>query len=168
FPPGSGGDLAAAPAAGAAGGGGPGRAPAPGRAGRGDGSAGGRVSRRGVIRRAKTKERARRGGIVEFYSFHPMPWPYLAPDFVERYPSSWVTYSNAEFDPERGHALYNRYLDELELADRLGFDGVCVNEHHQTAYGLMPAPNIIAAMLTQRVKRAKIALLGNALPLHDH
>ena len=105
---------------------------------------------------------------MEFYSFHLMPWPYLPPDFVERYPSAWVTYSNAHFDPEQGHALYNRYLDELELADRLGFDGVCVNEHHQTAYGLMPAPNIIAAMLTQRVKRAKIALLGNALPLRDH
>ena len=105
---------------------------------------------------------------MEFYAFHLMPWPYLSPDFVERHPSSWVTYTNADYDPTRGHALYNLYLDELEYADALGFDGVCVNEHHQTAYGLMPAPNIIAAMLTHRVKRAKIALLGNALPLRDH
>ncbi|MBX5489756.1 MAG: LLM class flavin-dependent oxidoreductase [Chloroflexi bacterium] len=105
---------------------------------------------------------------MEFYSFHLMPWPYLAPDFVERHRSAWITLSNAEFDPVRGHALYARYLDELAYADALGFDGVCVNEHHQTAYGLMPAPNIIAAILTQRVKRARIAILGNALPLRDH
>ena len=34
--------------------------------------------------------------------------------------------------------LYPAIIDELELADQLGFDGICVNEHHQTAYGLMP------------------------------
>lgn len=105
---------------------------------------------------------------MEFYFFHLMPWPYLPEGFVEQHPSAWVTYSNGEFDPTKGHALYNRYLDELEYADALGFDGVCVNEHHQTAYGLMPAPNIIAAMLARRIKRAKIAILGNALPLRDH
>jgi alkanesulfonate monooxygenase SsuD/methylene tetrahydromethanopterin reductase-like flavin-dependent oxidoreductase (luciferase family) len=105
---------------------------------------------------------------VEFYFFHLMPWPYLPPDFVERHPSSWVTYSNEAFDPARGHHLYNRYLDELEYAETLGFDGICVNEHHQTAYGLMPAPNVIAAMLARRTSRARIAILGNAISLRDH
>ncbi len=42
-----------------------------------------------------------------------------------------------------------------------------MNEHHQNAYGTMPSPNIMAAVLTQRVKRAKIGIVGNALPLHD-
>jgi alkanesulfonate monooxygenase SsuD/methylene tetrahydromethanopterin reductase-like flavin-dependent oxidoreductase (luciferase family) len=105
---------------------------------------------------------------VEFYLFHLMPWPYLPPDFDERYPSAWVTCPNDLYDPERGNALYNRYLDELELGERLGFDGVCVNEHHQTAYGLMPAPNLIAAALVRRTSRVKIALMGNAVPLRDH
>jgi alkanesulfonate monooxygenase SsuD/methylene tetrahydromethanopterin reductase-like flavin-dependent oxidoreductase (luciferase family) len=40
-----------------------------------------------------------------------------------------------------------------------------VNEHHQNAYGLMPSPNIIAGMLARRTKNAKIAILGNGLPL---
>jgi alkanesulfonate monooxygenase SsuD/methylene tetrahydromethanopterin reductase-like flavin-dependent oxidoreductase (luciferase family) len=31
----------------------------------------------------------------------------------------------------------------------------------------MPSPNLMAAALTQRVKRAKIGIVGNALPLHD-
>jgi alkanesulfonate monooxygenase SsuD/methylene tetrahydromethanopterin reductase-like flavin-dependent oxidoreductase (luciferase family) len=42
-----------------------------------------------------------------------------------------------------------------------------VNEHHQTAYGLMPAPNVVAGMLVPRTK-GKIAILGNALSLRDH
>jgi len=105
---------------------------------------------------------------VEFHFFHLMPWPDLPDDFEQKHESAWVTYCNANFDPQRGHELYNRYLDELEYADELGFDGVCVNEHHQTAYGLMPAPNIIAATLARRTKRITIAILGNAIPLRDH
>ena len=64
-----------------------------------------------------------------------------------------------------GQKLYARYIGELELADQLGFDGICVNEHHQTAYGLMPAPNLIAAALARSTRQAKIAILGRALPL---
>jgi alkanesulfonate monooxygenase SsuD/methylene tetrahydromethanopterin reductase-like flavin-dependent oxidoreductase (luciferase family) len=105
---------------------------------------------------------------MEFHLFHLMPWPYLPDDFEEKHPSSWVTYSNANYDAVKGHELYNRYLDELEYAEELGFDGVCVNEHHQTAYGQMPAPNIIAATLARRTKRISIAILGNAIPLRDH
>lgn len=105
---------------------------------------------------------------MEFYAFHLMPWPHLPPNFRDNYDSAWVTLSNSVYDPEEGHKLYARYIDELVLAEETGFDGVCVNEHHQNAYGTMPAPNIIAAMLVQRTKRAKIAILGNALPLRDH
>jgi alkanesulfonate monooxygenase SsuD/methylene tetrahydromethanopterin reductase-like flavin-dependent oxidoreductase (luciferase family) len=105
---------------------------------------------------------------MQFYFFHLMPYPYLKPDYLETERSAWVTYSNRYYDPQVGHQLYNRYLDELEYADELGFDGICVNEHHQNAYGLMPSPNVMAAMLARRTKRAKIAILGNALPLRDH
>src|SRR5262249_43144215 len=45
------------------------------------------------------------------------------------------------------------------------FDGVCLNEHHQTPYGMMPIPGVLAGALTRSVKRAKIAILGRALPL---
>ena len=53
----------------------------------------------------------------------------------------------------------------MELADTLGFDGVCLNEHHQTAYGMMPIPGVLAGALARSVKRAKLAILGRALPL---
>ena len=104
---------------------------------------------------------------MQFYVFHLMPWPYLPPDFGETHDSAWVVCENELYDPIRGHEVYNRYLDELELADQLGFDGICVNEHHQNAYGNMPSPNLIAAALSRRTTRAKIAVLGNALPLYN-
>jgi alkanesulfonate monooxygenase SsuD/methylene tetrahydromethanopterin reductase-like flavin-dependent oxidoreductase (luciferase family) len=102
---------------------------------------------------------------MKSYFFHLMPWTDYPPDFDETYESSWVTFPNRFYDPVKGADLYHRYLDELEYADALGFDGICVNEHHQNAYGLMPSPNVVAGMLARRTRRAKIAILGNGLPL---
>jgi alkanesulfonate monooxygenase SsuD/methylene tetrahydromethanopterin reductase-like flavin-dependent oxidoreductase (luciferase family) len=104
---------------------------------------------------------------VKIFGFHLMPYQGLPQDHLESMDSTWVTLSNAVFDPARGHVLYQRYIDELVAYDRAGFDGVCVNEHHQTAYGLMPAPNVIAAVLIPQTS-CQIAILGNALPLRDH
>ena len=103
---------------------------------------------------------------MKFFFFHLMSWPYLPEDFERTHDSAWVWVPNSLFDPKRGPDLYREYIDTLAYADELGFDGVCVNEHHQTAYGLMPSPNLIAAALTQRTKRCKIAVIGNALPLY--
>jgi alkanesulfonate monooxygenase SsuD/methylene tetrahydromethanopterin reductase-like flavin-dependent oxidoreductase (luciferase family) len=105
---------------------------------------------------------------MKFYFFHLMPWVDLPEDYADTWDSAWVTIPNSLYKPEKGHELYNRYLDELEYADQLGFDGICVNEHHQTAYGLMPSPNLMAAALARRTSKSKIAILGNALSLRDH
>jgi alkanesulfonate monooxygenase SsuD/methylene tetrahydromethanopterin reductase-like flavin-dependent oxidoreductase (luciferase family) len=83
-------------------------------------------------------------------------------------PSSWVTLSNRHYDPEVGRVLYHQYLDQFERAEQLGWDGLCVNEHHQNCYGTMPSPNIMAAMLARRTTRARIAILGNGLPLREN
>ena len=105
---------------------------------------------------------------MQIFVFHLMPWPYLPDDFAATHDTAWVICENDLYDPARGQEVYNRYLDELELADQLGFDGVCVNEHHQNAYGLMPSPNIIAACLARRTSRVKLVILGNVLTLYDH
>ena len=101
------------------------------------------------------------------FAFHLMPWDRLPADFATKYESAWTWLPNSLYDPEHGHELYNRYLDELILADELGFDGVCVNEHHQNAYGTMPSPNLMGAILARQTKRVKIAVIGNALPLYN-
>ena len=98
------------------------------------------------------------------FSFHLMPYIGLDPAYEG---PAWVTCPNELYDPIIGRDLYNRYLDELLLAEELGFDGVCVNEHHQNAYGNMPSPNLIAAILARQTTRVKIAVVGNALPLYD-
>jgi alkanesulfonate monooxygenase SsuD/methylene tetrahydromethanopterin reductase-like flavin-dependent oxidoreductase (luciferase family) len=104
---------------------------------------------------------------VQYYFFHLMSWPFLPADFAQKHDSAWVWLSNDLYDPVKGHDLYQSYIDTLALGDDLGFDGICVNEHHQNAYGLMPSPNLIAAALTQRTKKAKIVVIGNALPLYN-
>jgi alkanesulfonate monooxygenase SsuD/methylene tetrahydromethanopterin reductase-like flavin-dependent oxidoreductase (luciferase family) len=101
------------------------------------------------------------------FAFHLMPWDRLPADFATKYESAWTWLPNSIYDPAHGHTLYNRYLDELCLADELGFDGVCVNEHHQNAYGTMPSPNLMGAILARQTKRVKIAVIGNALPLYN-
>jgi len=102
----------------------------------------------------------------QVFLFHLMSWPFLPREFAERYDSAWVWCPNSLYDPVQGHALYKEYLRTLAWAEELGFDGVCVNEHHQTAYGLMPSPNLIAAALTQLTQRIRIAVIGDALPLY--
>ena len=104
---------------------------------------------------------------MNHFLFHLMPYPHLPDDFEDHYDSAWVWVPNDLFDPDKAHTFYNEYLDQLVYAEQLGFDGVCVNEHHQNAYGLMPSPNIIAAMIAARTTRVKIAVVGNALPLYD-
>ncbi|MFO0964070.1 MAG: LLM class flavin-dependent oxidoreductase [Gemmataceae bacterium] len=104
---------------------------------------------------------------MKFYFFHLMPWPHLPADFDQKYDSAWIWLPNSLYDPVKGHELYQEYINTLAYADELGFDGVCVNEHHQNAYGLMPSPNVIAGALTQRTKNCRIAVIGNALPLYN-
>lgn len=104
---------------------------------------------------------------MQFFTFHLMPWDRLPDDFEQKWDSAWTWLPNTIFEPEHGGELYNRYLDELVYAEELGFDGVCVNEHHQNAYGTMPSPNLMAAILARQTKRVKIAVVGNALPFYN-
>jgi len=105
---------------------------------------------------------------MEVVLFHLMPYADLDLKAGREHGTVWVNLPNSNFDPVKGHKLYNRYLDELEYGEELGFDAIAVNEHHQTAYGLMPSPIVTASALARRTKRAKIAILGSALPLREH
>src|ERR1051325_4765924 len=104
---------------------------------------------------------------MKFHWFHLMPYPHLPDDFREKYRSVWVDVPPHLYDPVKGHVVYNEYLDELEYADQLGFDGVCVNEHHLNAYGLMPSPNLMAAALARRTEQAKLVVMGNSVALYN-
>jgi alkanesulfonate monooxygenase SsuD/methylene tetrahydromethanopterin reductase-like flavin-dependent oxidoreductase (luciferase family) len=105
--------------------------------------------------------------MVKFCWFNLMPWPHLPDDFRQTHRSVWVDIPNRLFDPEEGNRVYHEYMDQLEYADSLGFDGIGVNEHHQNGYGLMPSPNLIAAALARRTSRAAICVIGNSIALYN-
>jgi alkanesulfonate monooxygenase SsuD/methylene tetrahydromethanopterin reductase-like flavin-dependent oxidoreductase (luciferase family) len=105
---------------------------------------------------------------MQVFAFHLMPYADLDLAARDRHRAAWVVLPNTLFDPEKGMRLYNRYLDELEYCEQVGFDGLAVNEHHQNAYGLMPSPVVMAAALARRTKTAKIAILGNAFGVREH
>ena len=104
---------------------------------------------------------------MKFTWFNLMPWPDLPDDFRESHRSVWVDIPNTLFDPARANAVYHEYMDQLEYADELGFDGIGVNEHHQNGYGIMPSPNIIAAGLARRTSNAAICVIGNSIALYN-
>ncbi len=102
---------------------------------------------------------------MKFILFHLMP--YRALDFAaaRQYRSRWTVLPNSFYDPKKGADDYASYIEQLVSGERYGFDVIAVNEHHQTAYGMMPAPNLIASALIQRTKHVKIGIFGRALPL---
>src|SRR5438552_18254331 len=69
-----------------------------------------------------------------------------------------------EFSAEVAERSIAASLEQFELADQIGFDWVTVAEHHYAPFSLTPNPMVMAGALTQRVRRAKIALLGANIP----
>ncbi|MDA1004152.1 MAG: LLM class flavin-dependent oxidoreductase [Chloroflexi bacterium] len=104
---------------------------------------------------------------MKFHWFNLMPWPYLPDDFREKHRSVWVDVDSRLYDPVKGHRVYNDYLDMLEFAADLGYDGIGVNEHHQNAYGMMPSPQLMAATLARRTQDVSILLLGQSIAYYN-
>src|SRR6202161_2028523 len=103
---------------------------------------------------------------VKLLWFHLMPYTELPADFRDKHPSVWVDIHSSLFDPKRAHLMYNDFMDELEYAADLGYDAICVNEHHSNGYGLIPSPNLIASSLARRTSNAAICIMGNSLALY--
>jgi len=97
--------------------------------------------------------------------FTMMSYPKL-PEPDDEY-SSWVTPQAKWYDPKVANAAFNQYLNELEFADAVGFDGIGVNEHHNCAYTMMPSPNLWAAAMARRTSNAAITVLGNTLAAYN-
>jgi alkanesulfonate monooxygenase SsuD/methylene tetrahydromethanopterin reductase-like flavin-dependent oxidoreductase (luciferase family) len=71
------------------------------------------------------------------------------------------------FEPDVAIETYADHLDAWVEIERLGYDGIGVNEHHTTPYGLMNSPNLLVASAAQRTSRLKFLLYGNLLPVHE-
>jgi alkanesulfonate monooxygenase SsuD/methylene tetrahydromethanopterin reductase-like flavin-dependent oxidoreductase (luciferase family) len=101
------------------------------------------------------------------YFMHAITMQYPEVPPAEEFDSAWVTFPNSHFDPVQGHKDLTRQLATAPLAEQLGFDGVSLNEHHQTPCG-MPDVNVVASHVVAQTKSIAICLLGNAIPLHGN
>jgi alkanesulfonate monooxygenase SsuD/methylene tetrahydromethanopterin reductase-like flavin-dependent oxidoreductase (luciferase family) len=72
------------------------------------------------------------------------------------------------FEPELGRRMMEEMFEQITLADEVGFDWISFSEHHYAPL-LLPTPNpsLFAAAAIQHIRRAKIALFGPVLPLHN-
>ena len=58
-------------------------------------------------------------------------------------------------------------IEEIEIADQLGFDSCWLAEHHFSRYGILGNPFVVGAAIAQRTKRIKIGTAVVVVPLHD-
>lgn len=96
---------------------------------------------------------------LRFNVMHFMPYVHL-PENHKDYKSTWVSFPNKYYDPHKGYDLYQQYISQLVLADKLGYDAIVVNEHHNTVYSMMACPSIIAATLIPQTTNARICVWG--------
>ena len=62
--------------------------------------------------------------------------------------------------------IYAETLDQIALAERLGFGECWFAEHHFTDYSVLPSPNLLIAAL-QRTERMRFRNYINVLPFHN-
>ena len=81
-----------------------------------------------------------------------------------KYPAGWPAPPSYQ-DPKISMQTYRDGMEECEFAESVGFDWISLSEHHYSGNRTTPNPVVMAAAVAERCKTAKIALLGQLLPL---
>src|SRR5499427_967471 len=79
-----------------------------------------------------------------------------------------LMFPNTHFDPVAGARLYNEYIEQYQLAEAVGVDGIMLNEHHNAPFCMQAKANIFAGILAAMTQKVKIVMLGNPLPLAEN
>src|SRR5690242_4670227 len=67
-----------------------------------------------------------------------------------------------------GQALYGKWIDQVMLADGLGFGTAWFTEHHFSYLGgMLPNPPLFMAALAQRTQRIRLGTAVILLPFHN-
>lgn len=104
---------------------------------------------------------------MKFHWFAEVTYPHLPADFPQKHKSAWVDPPVSLLDPTKVGEMYRMFLRLMEQADREGFDGLAVNEHHQTAFAMSPSPNLLAASLAGTTQNAAILVIGDSIALYN-
>lgn len=73
------------------------------------------------------------------------------------------------FENQQGVPVGQQYAEKIRLlceAERLGFRGYHIAEHHLTPLDLAPSPNVFLAALAQATSRLRIGSMVHILPLY--
>ena len=97
---------------------------------------------------------------MQAWHFSETAYPYLPP--AESYPSIRVSLPNRNYDPRKGADLWDRYLEEWQIAEEEGLE-IMLNEHHQTATCVDPAAPLVLAALARLTKKSRLLILGNPI-----
>src|SRR5437763_16412408 len=84
-------------------------------------------------------------------------------------PMRFSIFSVADHYPEEPRTireLYAQILDEIELADELGFSAFFLAEHHFHEYGLVPSPPTLLGPAAGRTKQIGLGVAVSGLPFH--
>jgi alkanesulfonate monooxygenase SsuD/methylene tetrahydromethanopterin reductase-like flavin-dependent oxidoreductase (luciferase family) len=63
--------------------------------------------------------------------------------------------------------IIHEHLEEVQLADELGFDTVWLAEHHFSHYGVAGSPLLMGAAIAERTSRIKIGTAVLVLPFYN-
>jgi alkanesulfonate monooxygenase SsuD/methylene tetrahydromethanopterin reductase-like flavin-dependent oxidoreductase (luciferase family) len=71
-------------------------------------------------------------------------------------------------DPARtGETIYAELVEQVRLAERLGFDTAWIAEHHFNNYSLCPSPLVMCAHLAAATRTIKLGTAVLVLPLYE-
>src|SRR6476620_6127979 len=97
---------------------------------------------------------------MKFYQFEEITYPGLDPHMG---PEDRIT--NRLCDPHIVVQHYREHLDLLVNCEKLGYDGVFLNEHHFTASNNAPDSNVLASALLARTQKLRVGIVGNVISL---
>src|SRR5437016_2238359 len=62
------------------------------------------------------------------------------------------------YESEVAAKTYENHIEQFQLMEEVGFDGICLNEHHGSPYSLDNSPNVFLAYVAAKTKRIKRAM----------
>ena len=100
---------------------------------------------------------------MKFHWFAEVTYDDLPPDWPPPGVGSWVDPPVDLIDSGRVGENYRMFIRLMQQADRDGFDGLAVNEHHQTPFAMTPSPNLLAASVATTTENAAVLVIGDSL-----
>ena len=104
---------------------------------------------------------------MKYHWFAEATYDGLPETYPQKHPSGSVDVPASLVDSLHVGAHYRMFIRLMQQADRLGWDGLAVNEHHQTTFAMTPSPNLLAASLASTTENAALLVIGNSLALYN-